>query len=545
MTSSDALAREPAATPPADTGRTARLTHRQITVVLSGLMLGMFLGALDQTVVSSALRTIADDLHGLTAQAWVTTAYLVTGTIATPLYGKLSDIYGRRIIYLVAILFFAAGSLLCGFAGSIHQLAAFRAVQGLGGGGLMSLAMTIIADITSPRERGRYQGWFMAVFAGSSIVGPVVGGVFAGHATLLGTDGWRWIFLINLPMAAIALTVIMRVLRRVPHQPVRHRLDYGGAAALALGVVPLLTVAEQGRSWGWGSAPALTTYAVGAVGLVVFFLVERRMGEAALLPLRLFRTRSFRLGTVLHFLVGIGMFGAMTTLPLYLQLVQGMSPMTAGFAMLPTMAANVAVTLVVGRLISRTGNFKVHLVTGVVCITAAMLAYATLRADSPMWHVSIGMLFMGAGLGASMQTMTTLAQSEVPGRDMGAATAAVNFFRSNGGTVGAAAFLSVLFSLAGSRISERLATVLQQPQLRDLAQQGRNADALKGVLAPDGTVNVEDSAFLHTLDARLARPFLEGYVSAMQVVFLAGAVVTMIAVAIAAWRVPNLKLSDD
>ncbi|WP_407547762.1 MDR family MFS transporter [Streptomyces sp. Pv4-95] len=544
MTSSDALAREPADTPPADSGRAVRLTHRQITVVLSGLMLGMFLGALDQTVVSSALRTIADDLHGLTAQAWVTTAYLVTGTIATPLYGKLSDIFGRRIIYLVAIVLFAAGSLLCGFAGSIHQLAAFRAVQGLGGGGLMSLAMTIIADITSPRERGRYQGWFMAVFAGSSIVGPVIGGVFAGHDTLLGTDGWRWIFLVNVPMAAVALTVIMRVLRRVPHQPVRRRLDYGGAAALAIGVVPLLTVAEQGRSWGWSSPPALTLYAVGAVGLIAFLLIERRMEEAALLPLRLFRTRSFRLGTVLHFIVGIGMFGTMTTLPLYLQLVQGMSPMTAGLAMLPTMAANVAVTLVVGRLISRTGTFKVHLVTGVVCITLAMLAYATLRADSPLWHVSIGMLFMGAGLGASMQTMTTLAQSEIPGRDMGAATASVNFFRSNGGTVGAAAFLSLLFSLAGSRISDRLATLFQQPQLRDLAEQPHNAAALRGVLGPGDTVNLEDSAFLHSLDARLARPFLEGYVSAMQVVFLAGAAVTLVAVVIAAWRVPNLKLSD-
>ena len=248
---------------------------------------------------------------------------------------------------------------------------------------------------------------------------------------------------------------------------------------------------------------------------------------------------------MLHFVVGIGMFGTMMSLPLYLQIVKGMSPMTAGLAMLPTMAANVVVTLVVGRLISRTGNFKVHLVTGVVCITVAMLAYATLRADSPLWHVSIGMLFMGAGLGASMQTMTTLAQSEIPGRDMGAATASVNFFRSNGGTVGAAAFLSILFSLAGSRISDRLATVFQQPQLRDLAEQPHNAAALRGVLGPNDTVNLEDSAFLHSLDARLARPFLEGYVSAMQVVFLAGAVVTLVAVVIAAWRVPNLKLSDD
>ncbi|WP_223732741.1 MDR family MFS transporter [Streptomyces purpurogeneiscleroticus] len=546
MSSSDALRKqEPAGGPADQAGPPARLSHREVVTVLSGLMLGMFLGALDQTVVSSALRTIADDLHGLTAQAWVTTAYLVTGTIATPLYGKLSDIHGRRPVYLVAILLFAAGSLLCGFAASIHQLAAFRALQGLGGGGLMSLAMTVIADITSPRERGRYQGWFMAVFAGSSIVGPVVGGVFAGSGSLLGITGWRWIFLINVPLAAVALAVITRVLRRVPHQPVRHRLDYGGALALAVGVVPLLVIAEQGRSWGWASPAALALYATGAVGLAGFVLIERRMGEAALLPLRLFRVRSFRLGTLLHFIVGIGMFGAMTTLPLYLQLAQGMSPMAAGLAMLPTTVANVAVTLTVGRLISRTGRLKVHLVTGIGCFTAAMLVYATLSVDSPLWYVSIGMLFMGAGLGAAMQTMTTLAQSEVPRTDMGAATASVNFFRSNGGTVGAAAFLSILFSLAGSRIGERLTGAFRDPELRRLAEEPGNARALSGVLRPHGGLNLEDSAFLHTLDPRLALPFLEGYVAAMRVVFLAGAAVTLLAFLVAVWRVPNVKLSDE
>ncbi|MEU1011817.1 MFS transporter [Streptomyces sp. NPDC005890] len=221
----------------------ARLSHRQITTVMSGLVVGMFLGALDQTVVSSALRTIADDLQGLTAQAWVTTAYLVTATIATPLYGKLSDLHGRRPVYLAAIALFTVGSLLCGCATSIYELAAFRALQGLGGGGLMSLAMTIVADITTPRERGRYQGWFMAVFGGASIVGPLVGGAFADRSSLLGIDGWRWIFLINVPLAAAAAVAIVRVLR-FPHRRVRHRLDYAGALAVAVGLVPLLTIAE-------------------------------------------------------------------------------------------------------------------------------------------------------------------------------------------------------------------------------------------------------------------------------------------------------------
>ncbi|MGS2587623.1 MDR family MFS transporter [Streptomyces hebeiensis] len=512
--------------------------------VLSGLMLGMFLAALDQTVVSSALRTIADDLHGLTAQAWVTTAYLVTGTIATPLYGKLSDIYGRRPVYLWAIALFTVGSLLCGFATSIHQLAAFRAVQGLGGGGLMSLAMTIIADITSPRERGRYQGYITAVFGGSSVVGPLVGGVFAGRDSLLGIDGWRWIFLVNVPLAALAVVVILRVLH-VPHQPVRHRLDFGGAATLAISIVPLLVVAEQGRSWGWTSPLALAMYGVGLVGLVAFVTLERRVGDAALLPLKLFRIKAFRLGTLLHFVVGIGMFGAMTTLPLYLQLAKGMSPMDAGLATLPTMAANVTVTLVVGRLMARTGRFKVHLVAGIGSFTVAMVVFSTLDVDSPLWYVAVGMLFMGAGLGASMQTITTLAQSEVDRRDMGAATASANFFRSNGGTVGAAAFLSILFSLAGTRITDRLTAAFEDQPFRRLAEEPANAAALDGVLRPDGGLNLEDSAFLQALDPRVALPFLEGYVSAMQAVFLTGAAVSLLAFVIAAWRVPNTRLSAD
>ncbi|SOR77204.1 MULTISPECIES: MDR family MFS transporter [Streptomyces] len=521
-----------------------RLSHRQITTVMSGLVLGMFLGALDQTVVSSALRTIADDLHGLTAQAWVTTAYLITATIATPLYGKLSDIHGRRPVYLAAIALFTVGSLLCGCATSIYELAAFRAVQGLGGGGLMSLAMTIVADITSPRERGRYQGYFMAVFGGASIVGPLVGGAFADRADLLGTAGWRWIFLINVPLAAAAAVAIVRVLR-FPHRRVRHRLDYAGALALAVGLVPLLTVAEQGRTWGWDSPRALSMYAIGVAGLAVFVVVERRSGDAALLPPRLFRIRTFRLGVGLHFVVGIGMFGAMTTLPLYLQLVRGMSPIEAGLATLPTVAANLAVTLLTGRMIARTGRFKVHLVAGVGSFTAAMLVFATLRVDSPLWHPALGMVLMGAGLGASMQTLTTLAQSEVPRTDMGAATASVNFFRSNGGTVGTAAFLSILFTTAAGSIAGRLAEARRDPAYRHLLAQPDNAHALTGVLRPGGGVNLEDSAFLRTLDPSAALPFLEGYVTSMRLVFLTGAAVSLAAFALAAWRVPDLTLSDE
>ncbi|MFB7630337.1 MDR family MFS transporter [Streptomyces sp. NPDC056149] len=522
----------------------ARLTHRQITTVMSGLALSMFLGALDQTVVASALRTIADDLHGLTAQAWVTTAYLITGTLATPLYGKLSDIHGRRPVYLVAIGLFTVGSLLCGAAGSIYELAAFRAVQGLGGGGLISLAMTIVADITTPRERGRYQGYFMAVFGGASIVGPLVGGAFADRASIFGVDGWRWIFLINVPLAAAAAVALVRVLR-FPHRRVRHRLDYLGALTLAVGLVPLLTVAEQGRAWGWGSPQALLAYAIGAVGLTAFVVVERRMGEAALLPQRLFRIRTFRIGVGLNFVFGIGMFGAMTTLPLYLQLIRGMSPMGAGLATLPTVAANLVVTLLVGRLVARTGRFKLPLVAGFASLAAALLVFATLRVDSPLWHAMVGMALMGAGLGAAMQNLTALSQSEIPRTEMGSATATINFFRSNGGTVGTAAFLSLLFATAAGQITDRLATAGHDAGFRHLLSQPGNAHALVGVLRPGGGVNLEDSAFLHTLDPGAALPFLEGYVASMRIVFLAGAAVTLAAFLLALWRVPNSTLSDE
>ncbi|MEW1659468.1 MDR family MFS transporter [Streptomyces sp. NPDC093707] len=522
----------------------ARLSHRQITTVMSGLALSMFLGALDQTVVSSALRTIADDLHGLAAQAWVTTAYLITATLATPLYGKLSDIHGRRPVYLVAIALFTVGSLLCGAAGSIHELAAFRAVQGLGGGGLISLAMTIVADITTPRERGRYQGYFMAVFGGASIVGPLVGGAFADRATLLGVDGWRWIFLINVPLAAAAAVALVRVLR-FPHQRVRHRLDYLGVLTLAVGLVPLLTVAEQGRTWGWSSPQALLAYAIGAVGLAAFVVVERRMGEAALLPIHLFHIRTFRIGVGLNFVAGIGMFGAMTTLPLYLQLIRGMSPMAAGMATLPTVAANLVVTLLVGRLVSRTGRFKIYLVSGFGSLAAALLVFATLGVDSPLWQAMLGMALMGAGLGASMQTLTALSQSEIPRTEMGAATASVNFFRSNGGTVGTAAFLSLLFATAAGRITDRLTTARHDPAFRHLLSQPDNAHALMGVLRPGGGVNLEDSAFLRALDPGAALPFLEGYAASLRLVFLTGAAVMLAAFLIAAWRVPKLTLSGE
>ncbi|MHB1235904.1 MAG: MFS transporter, partial [Microbacteriaceae bacterium] len=334
------------------------MTHRQILFVIFGLMAGMFLSALDQTVVGTSMRTIADDLSGQALQAWVTTAYLIVSTISTPLYGKLSDLFGRRPLFLIAITIFLTGSLLSGLSTSMYELAVFRALQGLGAGGLMALPLTIMGDILAPRERAKYQGYFLAVFGISSVIGPLIGGLFAGASQILFITGWRWVFLINVPLGIIALAVVLRFLH-VPHnRKASVRIDWWGAALVIVAAVPLLLVAEQGRSWGWGSPAAILCYTVGVLGIAGFILAERRMGDDALIPLKLFRSSTFSVATVLGVLVGFGMFGAMMTIPLYLQLVNGATPTQGGFLMLPMILGLMIASITSGQLIARTGKYK-------------------------------------------------------------------------------------------------------------------------------------------------------------------------------------------
>ena len=492
----------------APTAAPAALSHKQIMVVLSGLLLGMFLAALDQTIVSTAMRTIADELNGQTAQAWVTTAYLITSTISTPLYGKLSDQYGRKPFYLFAIVIFIVGSVLCGLAQSIYELAAYRAVQGLGAGGLMSLAFAIVGDLVPPRERGRYQGWFMSVFATSSVLGPVVGGALAGQETLAGIAGWRWIFYLNVPIGLAALFVVTRNLH-LPRRTSSNRIDYVGAALLTSAVVPLLLVAEKGREWGWGSGLTLGLVALTLVSLVAFVPWERRMGEAAILPLRIFSSSVFNYSSAVALLVGTSMFGALVVLPLYLQIVRGNSPTRAGLLLTPLMVGIIVTSGISGKVMSRTGKYKKLPVIGTVVMFVAVLLFSTLGVDTPVWQASLSMALMGAGLGLSMQTLVISVQNALPPRDMGVATSSVTFFRSMGGTFGAAVALAVLFSTLAGNIQAR-AVAAGLPQ--SVVDRFGRASAL------------DDTSVIATLPDAVRRAVLEGFADSMRTVFLTVAV---------------------
>ena len=526
----------------------AALTHRQILTILSGLMLGMFLAALDQTIVATSIRTIADDLQGLSIQAWATTAYLITATISTPLYGKLSDLYGRRPFFLTAISVFVVGSILCGFADSMYQLAAFRAVQGLGAGGLFSLALTIIGDIVPPRERAKYQGYFLAVFGTSSVLGPVVGGFFAGHSSIAGITGWRWVFLVNVPVGIAALAVVARNLH-LPHTRRDHRIDWPGALALIVGLTPLLILAEQGRGWGWGSVRSLTLMVVGLAGLLGFLMAERRYGDDALLPLRLFRGRTFGIGSVLNFILGMGMFGGLAALPLYLQIVKGATPTESGLMLLPFTAGIMAGSIFSGQMIARTGRYKIFPVVGSALLVVGLFLVSLVGVDTPVWQTMLIMTLFGLGLGGNMQPLVLAVQNAVPPQDMGVATSSATFFRQMGGTLGTAVFLAILFSTVGDKIKAAFgadsnaaalnAAVNDPAVLADPTNASVAAAIKSGGALPAGAL--DDTSFLSRLDPRLARPFLEGFAGSISLVSLCGALVLVVA-AVLVWFLPEEPL---
>jgi EmrB/QacA subfamily drug resistance transporter len=516
-------------------------THRQTVMILIGLMMGMFLAALDQTVVSTAIRTIADDLNGFSLQAWATTAFLITSTITTPLYGKLSDIYGRKPFFLFAISVFIAGSALCGLSRSMYELAAFRAIQGIGAGGLFSMALAIIGDVVPPRQRARYQGYFLAVFGTSSVLGPVLGGLFAGTPSILGISGWRWIFYINVPIGLAALVVVNRVLH-IPHIRRDHRIDWQGAIALVIGLVPLLIVAEQGRTWGWGSGRSLACYVIGVVGLVLFYLAERMCKDDALIPLRLFHNRTFSVASASSVVVGMGMFGAILVLPLYLQIVKGYSPTRAGLATLPLVLGIMAGSVISGQTISRTGRYKIFPIIGTGLMVVGLFLFSLIGADTPLWKTALIMPIVGLGLGGNMQPMILAIQNAVSPREIGVATSSVTFFRQMGGTLGTAVFLSVLLTNLPGKIADAFGAVRNTPQFAAaLAAHPDQASTLRA--AGQGNADLNDTSFISRLDPVIAHPFKVGFSGAMTLVFLMGAAIMVIGFVVVL-LLPEIPLAD-
>jgi EmrB/QacA subfamily drug resistance transporter len=414
-------------------------THREILIVFSGLMLALLLAALDQTIVATALPTIVADLHGLSHLSWVVTAYLLTSTATTPLYGKLSDQYGRKRLFQIAIVIFLIGSAMCGLAQNMTQLIAFRALQGVGAGGLFGLSLSIIGDVVSPRERGRYQGYIGAVFGFASVVGPLLGGFLTQNLS------WRWIFYVNLPVGAAALVVIALFLH-LPVRRVEHSVDYLGAALIVAAVTSLLLVTVWGGiTYPWRS-PTIIGLSVAAVVMLIAFVWQEQRSAEPILPPRLFRVRTFSISTGLGLLVGLVLFGAIVFLPQYLQIVKGASPTESGLEIVPLMLGLVVTSIVTGRLITRTGRYKIYPVLGTAVLTFAFWLFTHIQVDTSWQMLSLWMLALGVGVGGTMQVIVIAVQNAVEYRDLGTATSASMFFRTLGGAFGTAIFGSILTS---------------------------------------------------------------------------------------------------
>jgi EmrB/QacA subfamily drug resistance transporter len=423
-----------AATEPEKTaGAEARLTGRALATVFAALMLGMFLAALDQTIVSTALPTIVGDLGGLSHLSWVVTSYLLASTVSTPIYGKLGDMYGRKPVFLAAIVIFLAGSMLAGLSQSMDQLIAFRFLQGAGAGGLMVTAQAIIGDIVPPRERGRYIGLIGGVFAVASVAGPLLGGFFVDQIS------WRWVFYVNMPVGLIAiLIVIFKLQLRTPHN--RHRIDYLGATLLSGGVGALILLTSWGGvEYGWGSA---TIIGLGVLGVVLLagFLWQERRAQEPIVPLTLFRSRIFNLASGMGATIGMAMFGAIVFIPLYLQLVYGSSATKSGLQMLPLMLGLLTAAILSGRAISRLGRYRMFPIAGTATLVAGMFLLSRLGPDTAQWLASLYMLVVGVGIGLVMQVLVLVVQNDAEPEHIGVATATATFFRSMGGSFGVAIF---------------------------------------------------------------------------------------------------------
>lgn len=425
------------------------LSPKQVRVTIGGLLLVLLLAALDSTIVATALPTIVGEMGGLTHLSWVVTAYLLAQTVVTPLYGKLGDLYGRKKVVQVAIVIFLIGSALCGLARSLTQLIVFRAVQGLGGGGLMVTTQAVVGDIVPARDRGRYQGIFGAVFGLASIAGPLIGGYFTTHLS------WRWIFYVNLPFGIIAIIVLAATLPSVSRR-VSHAIDYAGAALLATALSGTIVVTDLGGlTYPWTSPFILGLIAIVIGSIAGFLAVERRASEPVV-PLRLFRNRTFVISIVIGLIVGFALFGSVTYLPLFLQVVKGDSPTSSGLRMIPMMGGMLVSSIIAGQLISRRGRYKVFPIIGTAVMVLGLFLLSTMKPETSISTTSLLMMTLGLGLGLVMQVLVLVAQNSVDFRDLGVATSGATLFRLVGGSVGTA----VLGAIFASRLHQNLLRTL-------------------------------------------------------------------------------------
>lgn len=482
---------------PTTTGEWPAYTHRQIVTVLFGLMLGMLVAALSQTVVATALPTIVGELGGQSQLAWVVSATLLAVTASTPIWGKLGDLYGRKLLFQLAIGVFLVGSIACGAAQNIEQLVAFRAVQGLGMGGIMSLTQAIIGDVVPPRERGRYQGYLGSVFGIATLGGPLIGGFLVDHLS------WRWCFFVGIPLGAAALLVVQRVLN-LPLNRREHSIDWLGATLIVGGVAALLLVLSLGgEELDWNSLPTYLL-AGGSLLLLAFAVWQERRTSEPIMPPRLFRNRTFLLTSLAGLVVGIAMFGAIIFLPQYLQIVQGESPTASGLLMLPLMLGLMTSTIVSGRIITRTGRYKIFPVVGLAMAAVGLFLMSRLTADTSLLTAGGFMLITGLGIGMVMQVLVLVAQNAVDHGDLGTATSGATFFRSMGGAVGVAFF--------GALLTNRLTSTIPS-RLPESGVEAGSLDTSTLLGSPDAIAALPDAVH---------QAVVEGFAEAMQTVFLAG-----------------------
>ncbi|MEV6930443.1 MDR family MFS transporter [Dactylosporangium sp. NPDC051485] len=482
-----------------------------VKVVLPGLLMAMLLAMLDNVIVGTAMPRIVGDLGGVDHLSWVVTAYVLGTTVSTPLWGKLGDLYGRKTVFMTSIVLFLIGSMLCGVATSMPQLIGFRAFQGLGAGGLIVGAMSVLGDLVPPRDRGKYQGQFAAVMAVAMVGGPLVGGFITDHAN------WRWAFFVNVPLGGAAL-VLLALRLHVPKRRTEHRIDWLGALLLSIGVTALVLITTWGGSqYAWGSAQIRGLAVLAVLGLVAFVLVERKHPEP-IVPLGVFANRNFTLVALVGFVVGFAMFGAITFLPLYQQIVQGASATNSGLLLLPMMGGMLVTSLVVGRAITKTGRYRAFPVIGGVVLVAAMLLLAQLDAHTSKLASGAYMAVLGLGLGFLMQTTMLIAQNSVELKDLGVASSTATFARSIGGAFGVAIFGAIFNHRLHSLLGERLGTAAADKMAAGGGGARIDPSTLAQLPAPvrsavvDAIAGAVSSVFLWSVAAAVLVPILAFFI---------------------------------